>query len=223
MKEYITTLEELFKENSDTERALQQKAYMRNQFEYYGLTSPKRKELQKPFLLKSYLPDKKEAFEIIRLLWAKPQREFQMFSLDLLDKYQKRYEKEDIAFLEDLICEKSWWDTVDFLAYKQVGAFMKKFPELQEQYSQKWLKSDNMWLQRTAVLFQLKYKNALDTDLLERNITPLLGSKEFFINKAIGWVLREYSRTNPQWVIEYVGQTDLSNLSRKEALRLLEK
>ncbi|KXX68923.1 DNA alkylation repair protein [Flammeovirga sp. SJP92] len=223
MKEYITTLEELFKENSDAERALQQKAYMRNQFEFYGLTSPKRKELQKPFLQKGYLPEKEEAFKIIKILWQKPQREFQLFCLDLLDKYQKKYEPEDITFLECLITEKSWWDTVDFLAYKQVGALLKKFPKLQKEYSLKWLASDDMWLQRTAVLFQLKYKKELNTSLLVENIEPLLGSKEFFINKAIGWVLREYSRTDPEWVIEYVGQTELSNLSRKEALRLLEK
>ncbi|MBD0404652.1 DNA alkylation repair protein [Flammeovirga sp. EKP202] len=224
MSEYITTLEAVFEEHHDHERALQQKAYMRNQFEFYGLTSPIRKELQKPFLQKDYLPLKEEAFDIITVLWNKPQREYQLFCLDLLDKYKRQYKEDDIAFLEKLICQKSWWDTVDFLAYKQVGALLSKYPSMQKSCSQRWLASNNIWLQRTAVLFQLKYKSDLDTNLLVDNITPLLGSKEFFINKAIGWVLREYSRTNPEWVIEYVStEVDLSNLSKKEALRLLEK
>ena len=102
-----------------------------------------------------------------------------------------------------------------------MGEYFKTFPNQKEKYVTKWLKSDNMWLQRSALLFQLKYKNKIDTVLLSSAINSLLNSKEFFINKAIGWVLREYSRTNPNWVIEFVNNTELSNLSKKEALRLL--
>jgi len=85
----------------------------------------------------------------------------------------------------------------------------------------KWIKSNNVWLQRSALLFQLKYKTALDTDLLDFTINSLLDTKEFFINKAIGWILREYSKNNPQWVINFVEKTKLSALSKREALRLI--
>ena len=102
-----------------------------------------------------------------------------------------------------------------------MGAYFKKYPEQREVSVKKWLNSNNIWLQRAALLFQLKYKENLDTVLLSSVINSLLGSKEFFINKAIGWILREYSKINPQWVMEFAGKTALSNLSQKEALRLI--
>ena len=108
-----------------------------------------------------------------------------------------------------------------FIAVNLLGSYFKKYPEQIEIYVEKWLKSNNIWLQRSAVLFQLKYKQQLDTELLSYVINNLLGSKEFFINKAIGWILREYGKTNPKWVLEFIDKTTLSNLSRREAVRLL--
>jgi 3-methyladenine DNA glycosylase AlkD len=90
-----------------------------------------------------------------------------------------------------------------------MGTYFKKLPEEREKYSKKWIGSNNIWLQRSALLFQLKYKQEIDTYLLARTINSLLGSKEFFINKAIGWVLREYSRANPIWVRTFVNKTKL--------------
>jgi 3-methyladenine DNA glycosylase AlkD len=102
-----------------------------------------------------------------------------------------------------------------------MGEYFKKYPEQRIIYVRKWINSNNIWLQRCALLFQLKYKENLDTVLLGSVINSLLGSKEFFINKAIGWILREYSKTNPIWVIEFADKTALSNFSKKEALRLI--
>jgi len=126
-----------------------------------------------------------------------------------------------MSLFEYMVTHKSWWDTIDFIAVKLMGAYFKMYPEEIEVYIEKWLKSNNIWLQRCALLFQLKYKEGLDTNLLKYVINSLLGSKEFFINKAIGWVLREYSRTNPKWVREFVDKTELNPLSRREALRLM--
>ena len=120
-----------------------------------------------------------------------------------------------------MVTHKSWWDTVDFIAVKLMGAYFITYPDQKKVCISKWLKSNNIWLQRSALLFQLKYKSAIDTQLLSSSINYLLGSKEFFINKAIGWILREYSRTNPIWVMAFVDKTALSNLSKKEALRLI--
>jgi len=102
-----------------------------------------------------------------------------------------------------------------------MGDYFKMYPEQIKKYVDKWLASGNMWLQRSALLFQLKYKKDLDEELMAYTINNLLGSKEFFINKAIGWMLREYSRTNPDWVIEFADKTELNNLSKREALRLI--
>lgn len=221
MTVFIETLEAEFQSNTNEKNALKQKAYMRNQFEFYGLSATERRTIQKPFLLKEFRPNKSELEELIKILWTKPQREYQLFAMDLLLKYVKEFEKEDIALLEYMVTNKSWWDTVDMIAVKLMGAYFKKYPEARKHYVEKWLESQNIWLQRSALLFQLKYKKELDTELLSLTINSLLGSKEFFINKAIGWVLREYSRTDAAWVIEFVHKTELSGLSRKEALRLI--
>ena len=221
MQAYLDTLQTEFQANANPTIAEKQKAYMRNQFEYFGMTAGERRAITKPFLVKAFLPEKAVLHELVRELWAKPERDFQQFGQDLAFKYVKRLELEDIALFEFMITHKSWWDTVDFIAVKLVGQYFKTFPLERDFYIQKWLNSGNIWLQRTALLFQLKYKTAIDTILLENTIQALLGSKEFFINKAIGWVLREYSRTDSEWVVDFVAKTELSNLSRREALRLL--
>lgn len=223
MKDYIQALEQEFKTHSDTAIAAKQKAYLRDQFECYGIKTTERRALQAPFLVKAYLPSKTDRDQIIKTLWQKPQREYHYFAQELMFKYIKELDKEDITLLEYMVEHKSWWDTVDFIASKLLGTYFKTYPEQIETYIDKWLKSGNIWLQRSAILFQLKYKTQMDTELLSSVIHALLGSKEFFINKAIGWVLRDYSRINPEWVKAFVDKTPLSPLSKKEALRLMEK
>jgi len=221
IEEFIDTLSSEFQKNANTKIAAEQKAYMRNQFEYYGIKTPKRREIQKPFLVKQFLPSKKEAIQIVKSLWNKPQRDYHYVAQELLFKYSRNIEEKDIAIFEFMVIHKSWWDTVDFIATKLIGAYFKTYPEKRKPTIEKWIMSNNIWLQRSAVLFQLKYKEGLDTDILAFTIKPLLGSKEFFINKAIGWVLRDYSRVNPEWVMDYVDNTPLNNLSKREALRLI--
>ena len=221
MTEFIDTLKIEFEKNINAKVSSEQKAYMRMQFEFYGLKAKKRREIQKPFFNKQYLPNKNELNIIVKTLWEKPQRDYQYFSQELTFKYVKQLEQKDIKLFEFMVTHKSWWDTVDFIAVKLMGAYFKTYPGQKDKYVKKWLKSNNIWLQRSALLFQLKYKKDLNTELLSSTINSLLYSKEFFINKAIGWVLREFSRTNPTWVIEFVSRTALNTLSRKEALRLI--
>lgn len=221
MTDFINALESEFAKNASTQIALEQKAYLRNQFEFYGLKTTERRVIQQPFLIKEYLPKKQELAQIIKILLNKPQREYQYFSQELAFKYIKQLEKKDIELYEYMVIHKSWWDTVDSISTKLMGAYFKQFPEQREKYVQKWLESSNIWLKRAAILFQLKYKNDLDKELLATIIHSLLGTKEFFINKAIGWILREYSRTDPDWIEEFVNSTDLSALSEKEAMRLI--
>jgi 3-methyladenine DNA glycosylase AlkD len=221
MKAFINTLEIEFAQDANPKIGLEQKAYMRNQFEFYGIKATERREIQKPFFIKEFLPKKDELDNIVKLLWEKPQRDYQYFSQELAFKYVKQFEKKDIELFEYMVTHKSWWDTVDFIATNLMGEYFKKYPEQINATIKKWLNSNNIWLQRSALLFQLKYKENLDTVLLSSIINSLLGSKEFFINKAIGWILREFSKTNPKWVIEFSSKTALSNLSKKEALRLI--
>lgn len=221
MKDFLASLETEFTSHEDPKNALGQKAYLRNQFEHFGLRTNVRREIQKPFLNKEYLPTKPELEKIIKTLWKKPHREYHYFAQELAFKYVKNIDEDDIQLYEFMVTHNSWWDTVDFIATKLMGAYFKKFPDLRKTYIDKWLQSNNIWLHRSALLFQLKYKENLDSELMSTTINALLGSKEFFINKAIGWVLREYSRTNPDWVVDFASKTNLNNLSKKEALRLI--
>ena len=221
MGDYLHILETEFRSRKNSLIAQGQKAYMRDQFEYYGLKTEKRREIQRHFLSKEFLPEKPRGHAMIKTVWRKPQREFQLFAQELAYKYAKQIDKNDIALYEFMVIHKSWWDTVDFIAVHLMGSYFKKYPEAREVYVKKWLKSGNIWLQRSALLFQLKYKKELDTKMMGATIRFLLGSKEFFINKAIGWILREYSKTNSQWVKLFAGQTKLHPLSKREALRLL--
>ncbi len=222
VEEYINTLEIEFLKHANPEYAEVQKRYLKNQFKFFGIRTPHRRDIQKPFLQKKYLPPKQDLNHLIKALWQKPQREFQHFALDLSYKYRKQLDKSDIELFEYLITHKSWWDTVDGVAPKLVGNYFKIYPEQRDVYTKKWLNSGNIWLQRSSLIYQLFYKEELDTEFLAYGIYRLLGSNEFFINKAIGWMLRQYSKTNPVWVEEFVEKTpQLSGLSKREALRLI--
>ncbi len=221
MNDFIYILETEFEKNVNPEIAFGQKAYMKNQFEFYGIKTPVRRKIQKPFLIKEYLPPKNELEKIVKTLWEKPQREYQYFSQELAEKYIEHFDKSDIELFEFMITHKSWWDTIDFIAPKLVGEYFRIYPEQRNVNIEKWIVSENIWLQRTSILFQLNYKNELDTEFLTHVINSLLGSTEFFINKAIGWILRQYSRINPDWVIDFTNNTQLDKLSYKEAVRLI--
>lgn len=220
--ELIDALTYAFVAKANTEVAAGQKAYMKNLFEFYGIKAPVRQEIQKPFFNRKFLPNKSELEIVTKTLWGKPQREYQYFAQEFVQRYAGQFERKDIRLFEFMITHKSWWDTVDFIASKPVGEYFKTFPGERDVHIDNWIKSGDIWLQRTAVLFQLKYKENVDTVLLASVINRLLGSKEFFINKAIGWMLREYGKTNPGWVLEFCNRTSLDKLSRKEALRIIQ-
>lgn len=221
MNGYLDHLTQTLKGHANADIANQQRAYLRNQFEHFGIKSPVRREITKPLLTKELLPEKEAVPEIIMALWDLPQREYQMFGLDLSAKFIKRLEAQDIFWMEYMITHKSWWDTVDFIAVNLVGNYFKSFPNSIQPRIKEWVESDNLWLQRTALLFQLKWKEAVNRDLLTELIYQLNGSNEYFLNKAIGWVLREYSKTNPSWVSAFIKNTHLSSLSHREASKFL--
>jgi 3-methyladenine DNA glycosylase AlkD len=223
MASYSAEIIQAFKFSTNPENAKSMKVYMRNKFEYLGIKSPERKELSKPFLTRHSLPPTEQIWSIIQELWDLPEREFQYFAMELIAKYKRSVNKEWIGNYENLIISKSWWDTVDFIAATLVGHYFKMFPEMTEKITRHWMRSGNIWLQRTCLIFQLKYKDDVNTELLSSFIKELCVSKEFFITKAIGWSLREYSKRNPSWVLDFVQNNTLQPLSRREAMRLIIK
>ena len=220
MISYLKPLQELFEANANAENAKAMKAYMKGHFDFFGIKSPERRELQKQFLNENGAPIPFDP-TVFRALWQADQREFQMFGLDLLRKQAIKVEKADLQLIEELIITKSWWDTVDGLASWVCGPYFQKFPESTRMVTDTWAISENMWLRRTSIIFQLGYKQQTDTDILLDYIEKNLGSKEFFINKAIGWALREYGKTDPDFVWEHVQRlsSELSPLSIREAIK----
>lgn len=223
MHQYVTSLKSLFRTNADPANAAPMKKYMRDQFDYLGIKSPQMRELTSVFIKQNGLPPMEDLEVIVRELWGLPEREFQYLATSLIGRMEKQLGGDFINTLEHLITHKSWWDTVDTIAGHSVGAMFKRFPKVKTKYLKKWRGSDNIWLRRTTLLFQLGYKEETDFGLLCDLIRENLGSNEFFINKAIGWALRQYAWTNPAPVKKFVkGTKDLHPVSRREALKNLE-
>lgn len=223
MNNYLDLLISKLEPHADANNARPMEKYLRDLFPHLGIKKPERTRLLKEFVNEHGHPDITQIEPIVRRLWELPHREYQYVALSFLERVQKNLSNNDIELLEFLIVNKSWWDTVDIIAAKLVGTVFKNYPSLIKIYTPEWVHSDNTWLQRSALLFQLKYKQDTDTDLLYSYIDKLKTSKEFFIQKAIGWILREYSKTNPQSVLQYIESTQLASLSRREALKYMKK
>ena len=222
MHPYIVLLKDLFEKNADPLQAAPMKKYMRGQFEYLGIKTPQNKTLMKEFISKYGLSPIEDLDAILRDLWALPEREFQYVGLGLLDKLEKKLPAKFIKPIEYLIITKPWWDTVDAIASHTVGTHFRRFPDVREKHLSKWRASRNIWLRRTTILFQLNYKKETDFELLCEIIKENLDSKEFFINKAIGWSLRQYARIDPNAVRKFIQSTPLHPLSRREAMKHLD-
>ncbi len=220
MHKYVAELKSLFEKNADPAQAAPMKKYMRDQFDYLGIKSPQVKLLLREHVTRHGLPTLEEIDEIALDLWSLPQREFQYAAMSLMERLEKKLPKSSIKTLEFMITHRSWWDTVDNISHI-VGVHFRRFPDVKEKYLAKWRVSKNIWLRRTAILFQLDYKKETDFDLLSKIIRENLDSDEFFINKAIGWALRQYAYTDAKAVKKFVKATDLHPLSRREAMKHL--
>lgn len=216
------TITETFLTHENPENASGLKRYMKNHFEFLGIKTPERRALSKEFLREKA----KEGFvdwSLVDKLWAQDYREFQYLAGDYLKKVQKWLTLADLDKLYALAIQKSWWDSIDFLD-EHVGSIVRRFAQAKATMLV-WSQDDNFWIRRLAIDHQLGFKLETDADLLATIIKNNLGSDEFFINKAIGWSLREYSKVAPDWVREFIAKhdADLSNLSIREGLKVLNR
>ena len=214
----ITDLEE----NRNELLAESMSKYMQDKFRFLGVRGATRTEIYK-----KYFPDARKAktidWDFVENCWNKEEREFQYVVVYYLKAMQKFLKREDISRLKYLIVTKSWWDTVDLLA-KVVGSLVIRI-EGYDQIMLEWSKDSNIWLKRVAILYQLSLKEKVDKQVLESILVNNLGDSEFFINKAIGWALRDYSKFNPEWVREFIekNKNGMANLSIREASKYLDK
>ena len=221
---YLEPLIRQFEANRNPEFASRMKKYMKDQYDFYGIKSPDRRALITAHIKEQGLPDWTDMEGIVRSLWERNERECQHTAVDLLRRMKKNLGPPNLTLLEYQITTKSWWDTVDAVSGWLVGTLFNKHPELILPSTGRWMESGNIWLQRSCLLFQLGYKKETDLDLLFGFISNLSDHKSFWIRKAIGWTLREYSKTDPQTVIKYVdAHPELSGLSKREALKVINK
>jgi len=206
---------------ANAENASAMKSYVRDQYEFYGIKSEPRRAAVKTLFANNQLPAIGELPVVIDDLWSLPQREFQMVALDLLIKFKRQLPASMLIDLERWITTKSWWDTVDMLATHITGSFFLRYPIESAEYIERWYGSDNIWLRRTTLLYQLKYKENTDTELLFFLIKKNQFDKEFFIQKAIGWVLREYSKTDADAIVNFIHTQNIQGLARREGLKWL--
>lgn len=216
-----STLEKMSGMGLEEDR-IQMAKYMKNHFDFFGVKSPIRKSIQKEIRNEWKQLTHDQIFSYAEALWDLPQRELQYIALDALGTRAKKLDESFLPRTEKLILKKSWWDTVDSLAPNIAGAIFFNSPSTRLEWVEKWNNSDNMWLNRSALIHQLRYKEKVDLDLLFALIETHIDSKEFFINKASGWALRQASKFHPLEIKQFIlNHPNLSNLSRKEGSKYL--
>ncbi|PAY36704.1 DNA alkylation repair protein [Ligilactobacillus salivarius] len=201
----VQWLENEFEKHRNLDNASHMAKYMRNQFDFYGIKTPERRSIYK---------------DIIREAWNNDYREFQYFVCDYLKALQKFLVFDDIDKIRPFIKTKQWWDTIDSL-----DTVIGNINDLRvDDLMLEWSVSDDIWFRRIAINHQRGRKDKTDTVLLEKILINNLNNNEFFINKAIGWVLRDYSKTNTDWVKNFIAKykPGLSTLSIREASKYLE-
>ena len=199
--------------------AVAMKTYMKNKFEFLGVKTPARRKLAKAFFKQQ--TDSVIDWNFINEAWNNPYRELQYTALDYLETRKKLLTPSDLPRLKKLAQTKSWWDTIDFLD-RLVGSIIARFPETQE-IILAWSCDEDIWLRRLAIDHQLLRKEETDTELLEKILVNNLGQTKFFINKAIGWALRDYSKTSPNWVRDFIERhrAEMGTLSIREGSKYL--
>ena len=209
-----------FEQLRNPDKSMQMSAYMRNQFKYYGIPTPERRAAYKS-ILQQARKTKSVDWELLETCWMKEEREFQYFVLDYLYAMQKNLTFDDIPRIERFVRTKQWWDTIDALdmVIGKIGLNDSRVEDLMLQ----WSTDPDFWVRRAAIDHQLCRKDDTDKELLEKIIMNNFGSEEFFINKAIGWSLRDYSKTNPEWVRKFIERhrDKMARLSIREASKYL--
>jgi 3-methyladenine DNA glycosylase AlkD len=220
----FAVLEAAFRGAADPTRAAAMTAYMRDQFPFLGLPAPEQRRLSGPVRRAVPAPSEADVVAFTTRCWAAAEREYQYAGCDYAIRHVRRCSPAFLDHARVLITTKSWWDTVDALASRVVGPLVTATPSLVATMDA-WIEAADMWLARTALLHQLHYRGATDADRLFRYCELRAGDREFFIRKAIGWALREYSKTDAVAVRRFVAShaNGLSPLSSREALKWLDR
>ena len=218
--EILNALEIGFENEANEAIAIQMKSYMKNHFQFYGIKSPIRKKIVASAWNSNKISNEEQLTNFMNESWKKDEREWQYAAMDIMGKCKRLFSINTIELTERLIKSKSWWDTVDWLSSHAVGSCFKSYPEIKMANIRRWMDSEDIWLQRSCLIFQLKYREETDFELMKDIIIELSDSKEFFIRKGAGWALRQYSKFRPDLVREFIElHPELSPLTKREGLK----
>ena len=218
---WLAPLHRTFAHHEDPANAAPMEAYMKGVAPFFGIKTPLRRALLKDHIALQGPPSLDELPQIARSAFASREREMHQVAVDLLMAHARKLGPEHLPLLEELITTKSWWDTVDALAIHVVGVVLKRHPKEVAKWNKRWIASKDLWLNRTAILFQNRWKADADLELLFANIERHAAHTDFFIRKAIGWSLRELGDVDPEAVRRFVRTHALAPLSVREALKHL--
>jgi 3-methyladenine DNA glycosylase AlkD len=213
-----------FQAEGTAERAEAEKAYLKSSLDFYGVSVPVIRQTAKAFQRSHLQLSRANLIGLVKELWQQPYHELRSLGIALLENYVNRLEADDIEVIEDLLRRSQTWAHVDWLATKVANRLVKHYPE-NKQRLKDWATDDNFWLRRSALLALL---NVAKSDPAEFQrfadfAAPMLTETEFFIRKAIGWVLREASKQHPDWVYQFLDeQIDrVSGLTLREGSKYL--
>lgn len=218
VEKHLEDLRQRYQRYADPANAVAMERYMKDQYPFWGVKTPQRLQI-----VREWLDSIRGGFSTPDLLtlaplsFEQPEREFHYLIYDILRTHKRWLVPEMLPTFSNLIGVKSWWDTVDFLGPKLCGPILKGHPELIKAFPLQWIESDNIWYQRAAILFQLGYKTQTDAELLFSLVRRRANSREFFVQKGAGWALREYAKTNPVGVRQFLESTKLPSLTIREA------
>jgi 3-methyladenine DNA glycosylase AlkD len=208
---------------ADPERATQMAAYMKTEMPFYGVQKRPRTEVERA-VRKAFEPADRDEYErAVLALWRLSHREEKYLAISLATAWKQFIVPESLPLYERLIREGAWWDFVDDVAIRLVGRVWLDERERVTPLMDHWIDDDDPWIRRTAIIGQNKHREATDWARLSRYCLARAGETEFFIRKAIGWALREYSYAAPDRVADFLRQHHdrLSGLSRREAAKAL--
>jgi 3-methyladenine DNA glycosylase AlkD len=211
---------------ADPAKAAPMQAYAKSAMPYLGVTTPERRAVCREVFAGVDFPTAPAWRRAALGLWRGARfREERYCAIELtgLRRFDRFQDLAALPMYEEMIVTGAWWDYVDALAGHRLGLLLRRFPREMRKEMLAWSRSSDLWKRRSAILCQLTFKQDTDLDLLYAVIEPALGSREFFLRKAIGWALRQHAWTDPREVRRYVRKNEsrLSGLSKREALKNL--
>ena len=211
--------------HADPNKALPMQQYMKTTMPFYGVHTPARRRIVKQAIKQFPIPTQRDCQSCIRQLWSLPHREEKYIAIDFAELHPRYITSGSLSLYKSMIRTGAWWDFVDPIAIALVGHVLMCERDKTRQTLENWIEDRSLWVRRGALLAHIRHKSHTDWEQLSRHCLTRGGEKDFFIRKAIGWALREYSYTAPERVSGFLrtNRDRLSRLSYREGAKALKK